>query len=71
VQLVYDRYEDLKCSDHKPVYSLFNLQAKVLIKEKRDAVHLSLVRQLDQWENEYTIFSALCCMCLLMFFSDV
>ena len=29
-----------------------NVKAKVLIKEKRDAVHQSLVRQLDTWENE-------------------
>ena len=50
-QVAYERVE-LLLSDHKPVYSLFNVKAKVLVKEKQQQVYQSLVRQLDTWENE-------------------
>ena len=50
-QLVYNRAE-LLTSDHKPVYSIFQVKAKVLVKEKQQEVYQNLVRQLDTWENE-------------------
>ena len=47
----YDRAE-LNVSDHKPVFGLYRLQAKVLVIEKRDAVKQQLVEALDHSEND-------------------
>ena len=49
--LQYDRAE-LNVSDHKPVYGLYRLQAKVLVVEKRDAVKQQLAAALDHQEND-------------------
>jgi phosphatidylinositol-bisphosphatase len=50
-QLVYNRSE-MTGSDHFPVYALFDIKAKVLVKEKQTQVYQSLVRQLDAQEND-------------------
>jgi hypothetical protein len=50
-QLAYKRAE-LTCSDHKPVYALFDISAKILVPERKKAVVAALARQLDAWENE-------------------
>ena len=47
----YDRAE-LHTSDHKPVFGLYKLQAKVLVVEKRDAVKQHIAAQLDHQEND-------------------
>ena len=49
--LQYDRAE-LNVSDHKPVFGLYRLQAKVLVLEKRDVVKQQLAEQLDHQEND-------------------
>lgn len=50
-QLFYRRSE-LLLSDHKPVSSMFEVQAKVLEIKKKKTIYESLARQLDVWENE-------------------
>ena len=47
----YDRAE-LNVSDHKPVFGLYRLQAKVLVLEKRDAVKQQLGEMVDHQEND-------------------
>lgn len=51
-QLFYRRSE-LLTSDHKPVSSLFQIQAKMLENHKKQVIYESLGRQLDVWENEH------------------
>ena len=52
---VYDRAE-LNTSDHKPVFGLYRMQAKVVVADKLEAVRAELVQQLlaelDERENE-------------------
>eukprot|EP00457_Paulinella_chromatophora_P003684 gb/GEZN01003692.1/.p1 GENE.gb/GEZN01003692.1/~~gb/GEZN01003692.1/.p1 ORF type:complete len:695 (-),score=82.46 gb/GEZN01003692.1/:30-2060(-) len=50
-QISYTRAE-LMVSDHKPVSSLFSVEAQLIVPEKRKEVCMSLTRQLDTWENE-------------------
>jgi phosphatidylinositol-bisphosphatase len=50
-QLFYRRAE-LVASDHKPVMALFEIKAKMVLAEKKEAVYQSLVFQLDAYENE-------------------
>lgn len=47
---IYDRAE-LCTSDHKPVYGVYQFDAKILVAEKREAVRHSLVAALDAQEN--------------------
>lgn len=53
-QLRYERVE-LSSSDHKPVRSLFEVQINTIVekKKKKKAATQKLIRQLDDWENEY------------------
>jgi len=44
---------ELRASDHKPVSSLFEVsKVKVFLKDKQNEVQLSVVRDLDKFENE-------------------
>jgi phosphatidylinositol-bisphosphatase len=50
-QLLYFRAE-LLASDHKPVASVFEIIAKKLVKEKQQEIYASLVKELDEFEND-------------------
>jgi len=52
-QLNYRVHMELRASDHKPVSSLFEVsKVKVFLKDKQNEVQLSVVRDLDKFENE-------------------
>lgn len=51
-QLKYSRCENLKISDHKPVFGVFEVMVKEVVNEKKRDVYESLIRQLDSWENQ-------------------
>ena len=50
-QIKYDRAE-LVTSDHKPVYAIFQMQAKRVIEKKKAEVLEKITYSLDKWENE-------------------
>ena len=50
-QLAYGR-DELKISDHKPVYSLFETSVKNIVVKKRTAVYGEVMRTLDKFENQ-------------------
>jgi len=51
-QLTYNRSETPNCSDHKPVYSTFEVTVKDVVVEKREAIYKELLSLLDQFENQ-------------------
>ncbi|XP_056015071.1 inositol polyphosphate 5-phosphatase OCRL-like isoform X2 [Ostrea edulis] len=52
-QVQYTSHPDLLISDHKPVSSLFNIEAKVIDKEKSNKVYEDIMKKLDRLENDY------------------
>lgn len=52
-QVHYISHPDLIISDHKPVSSLFNVQVKVVDREKSNKVYEDVMKKLDRLENDY------------------
>lgn len=50
-QLRYGRYE-LLTSDHRPVFALFQVEAKSIVQAQRQLVYQDIVKQLDKLEND-------------------
>jgi len=47
----YNRAE-LVCSDHKPVFACFTMQAKTVVESKKNKILERITYDLDKWENE-------------------
>lgn len=52
-QVHYISHPDLMISDHKPVSSLFNVEVKVVDREKSNKVYEDVMKKLDRLENDY------------------
>ncbi|XP_061195086.1 inositol polyphosphate 5-phosphatase OCRL-like [Saccostrea echinata] len=52
-QIHYTSHPDLLISDHKPVSSLFQIEVKVIDKEKSNKVYEDVMKKLDRLENDY------------------
>ncbi|KNC49078.1 RhoGAP domain-containing protein [Thecamonas trahens ATCC 50062] len=51
-QHFYGGHHELLTSDHKPVSAVFTGEAKIVVKERKALIYHSVVRELDQLENE-------------------
>ena len=44
--------DEMKTSDHKPVYATFEAQVRTTVRHQQRAVYTQIMRALDRWENE-------------------
>ncbi|CAG8454959.1 3089_t:CDS:10 [Ambispora leptoticha] len=51
-QLAYRSHMDIAQSDHKPVSAIFTMKVKKILPYKYKDVYLSIVRELDRFEND-------------------
>eukprot|EP00762_Andalucia_godoyi_P000848 ANDGO_03734.mRNA.1 Polyphosphatidylinositol phosphatase INP53 len=51
-QKSYGRCDALKSSDHRPVYSMFNIEFRKIIPAKYEEVYREVIKFLDKMENE-------------------
>ena len=52
VQTFYGGHHELMTSDHKPVSAVYESDAKIIVKERKALIYHTVVRELDQLENE-------------------
>ncbi|CAG8439804.1 7372_t:CDS:10 [Ambispora gerdemannii] len=51
-QLAYRSHIDITQSDHKPVSAIFTMKIKKILPYKQNEVYISIVRELDKFEND-------------------